>query len=281
MQKFRKAIIKNYLKEKFFYLIILISPKWLTEYLAQNIMSRHLEISHKEVTLKFHAPNSLNIFRIKTFSDKEPETLNWIDDMPKGAIFWDIGANIGLYSCYAAKLGKVDVIAFEPSVFNLELLARNIYTNDLTDKIVILPLAIADKIKFSKLKMTTTTWGGALSTFSESYGFDGKDFESRFSFQTMGISLDECVSKLNFKYPNYIKLDVDGIEHLILSNAINVLSKVDEVLVEVNKNFSEQRLMVEDILTKSNLMLMEAHTWPGSLNTPFENSMNQIWIRRR
>ena len=47
------------------------------------------------------------------FYSKEPETLDWIENFDdKGKIiFWDIGANIGLYSIYAAvKFENIDVI---------------------------------------------------------------------------------------------------------------------------------------------------------------------------
>ena len=85
-------------------------------------MSFRREITHRGVRLSFVAPNGLNHFRIDSFSTKEPETLDWIDNIPLGSVLWDIGANIGLYSCYAARSRNCQVIAFEPSVFNLELL---------------------------------------------------------------------------------------------------------------------------------------------------------------
>ena len=40
--------------------------------------------------------------------------------------YLDIGANVGLYSIYAAKLTEANVYAFEPSVLNLEILYKNI-----------------------------------------------------------------------------------------------------------------------------------------------------------
>ena len=57
-------------------------------------------------------------WRVKTFSTKEPEIIKWIDGFDENCQFWDIGSNIGLYSCYAAK--KINVMSFEPSVFNLK-----------------------------------------------------------------------------------------------------------------------------------------------------------------
>ena len=34
--------------------------------------------------------------------------------MKRNDIFWDIGANVGIYSIYAAKLNNLKVISFEP-----------------------------------------------------------------------------------------------------------------------------------------------------------------------
>ena len=95
-------------------------------------------VNHNEIKLSFVTPNPLNIYRVKSFSTKEPETLEWIDSFTNDSVFWDVGANIGLYSCYAATKKGCDVIAFEPSVFNLELLARNISNNQLLEKISIM-----------------------------------------------------------------------------------------------------------------------------------------------
>ena len=51
-------------------------------------------------------------------------------------IFWDIGANIGLYSIYnSLKHPKSTTIAFEPSSSNLRVLTRNISINNLEKNI--------------------------------------------------------------------------------------------------------------------------------------------------
>jgi len=78
-------------------------------------------------TLYLATPNFLNRYRHKTFFSKEPETLQWMDGFKKEAVFYDIGANVGLYSIYAAKKRNAKVFSFEPSFFNLEFLARNVY----------------------------------------------------------------------------------------------------------------------------------------------------------
>ena len=55
-------------------------------------------------------------------------------------------SHIGLYSCYAVKRADCQVYAFEPSVFNFELLAKNIYLNSLSDKIAIISLPLFDSL---------------------------------------------------------------------------------------------------------------------------------------
>ncbi len=103
--------------------------RYLTEYLAKYIFEQKRNINYKNIKLTFYSPNRLNKFRIDTFASKEPETLGWIEKFNQNSIFWDIGANIGIYSCYAAKLKNCNVYAFEPSVFNLEILTKNIFLN--------------------------------------------------------------------------------------------------------------------------------------------------------
>ena len=146
-------------------------------------MSRVKEVSHDGLILKFSVPNALNRYRVESFSTKEPETLKWIDCFPKNTVLWDIGANVGLYSIYAAKKKNCRVVAFEPSVFNLELLARNLFMNNLQDQVTIAPIALSDGLRASLMRMTTTEWGGALSTFGKEVGWDGGSIKEVLPFK--------------------------------------------------------------------------------------------------
>ena len=80
----------------------------------------HYTKNKNKVELQVYTPNALCAFRAETFSTKEPETLEWIEEFgANGAVLFDIGANIGLYSIYHSVLNKGRVIAFDPSFFNL------------------------------------------------------------------------------------------------------------------------------------------------------------------
>ncbi|RHX90977.1 FkbM family methyltransferase [Leptospira stimsonii] len=248
--------------------------------ILRNLMDRKKEVNYGSLILSFAIPNALNRYRADTFVTKEPETLEWIDSIPSGSIFWDIGANVGLYSCYAAKKRNCRVFSFEPSVFNLELLARNIYLNDLGDRVTIIPLPLSEKLSFSKLNMTTKEWGGALSTYDQNYGHDGKPMRTVFNFPTIGLSMDESANLLKIPQPTYIKMDVDGIEHLILKGGKKVLSKVKGILIEINDSFDEQTKESRKYLEKAGFQLKEKRHAEEFNTGMAQFTFNQIWIRK-
>jgi FkbM family methyltransferase len=244
-------------------------------------MAQTDSVIHQGQQFDFAIPNPLNRYRVNTFSTKEPETLEWIDRMEENCVFWDIGANVGLYSIYAAKRKGGLVFAFEPSVFNLELLARNINLNKLSANICIVPLAVNDRLGRNMLNMTSTEWGGALSTFGQDFGWDGETMAKVFVFQTIGISMVDAVQLLKIPEPDYIKMDVDGIEHLILTGALPILQRIKGILVEINDNFHEQSSQTERILRDSGLRLREKRQseMVANMTGGFQCTFNQIWER--
>ena len=55
------------------------------------------------IAIRISTPNEHH--RADTYATKEPETIEWLrDNLRDGDVFYDVGANIGLYSLYAAKL---------------------------------------------------------------------------------------------------------------------------------------------------------------------------------
>jgi FkbM family methyltransferase len=177
---------------------------------------------------------------------------------------------------------KCKVFAFEPSVFNLELLARNINLNGETERIFIIPLPLSDKTQLNTMRMTSMELGGALSTFEKNIGWDGNYIEEVFRYQTLGSTIEDVMCNYGLQIPDYIKIDVDGIEHFILTGGIEVLNKVNEVLIEVNDGFKEQAEMCEKILLSAGLKLKEKrHSKEFDYIDSFGNGKvwNQIWVR--
>ena len=96
--------------------------------------SFYSKLKIKEKDISFYTPSLISKRRIETLFSKEPDTIRWIENFDdKEQIFWDIGANIGIYSIYAASFSEnIKVISFEPSFANLKILSRNISTNGLS-----------------------------------------------------------------------------------------------------------------------------------------------------
>ena len=277
----RNFILQNIVKKLVLFFKKFNYGAYILDYVLKVLMESRHKIIHKNVEFEFSTPNRLCDYRAISFSEKEPETLEWIDKIEPGAVLWDIGANIGLYSVYAAKTRSCLVFAFEPSVFNLEFLARNIYMNNLSNTIVIVPLALNENINIASFRMTTTEWGGALSSFKHDFGYDGKNINKVFEYNMPGINLDSIQTGLNIPKPDYIKMDVDGIEHFILKGGKKILENVKEILIEVNDNFIEQASECSLLLKEAGLKLSSKKhaTFLDDVDSNFNKCYNQIWIR--
>ena len=228
----------------------------IQELVIDSAMEQTLSVQHKAEQLVFSTPNKLARYRAITFSDKEPETLEWIDGFNPDSVLWDIGANVGLYSIYAAKKG-IKVMAFEPSIFNLELLGRNIHLNGLSNDIVILPFPLNDQLGVNMMNLGGTQWGGALSTFGRNIGFDGKPFHPNILYQIFGISGDDAIRLLQLPSPTHIKLDIDGNECLVLKGASDALASAESILIEVNDCYEKQAVEVASLLKGLGFVLTE------------------------
>lgn len=250
--------------------------RFFMQYVVESTMLQVFKVENKNIKIFFQTPNWLNRYRSETFFTKEPETLDWIDNMIENSILWDIGANVGLYSVYAAKKKNCRVYSFEPSVFNLELLARNIFINQLQHKVTIIPIALSDTLSENLFRMSSTQWGGALSTFGLKIDQNGNDFNQIFEYKTIGLTMNQAVGLLKIPLPHYIKMDVDGIEHFILQGGSEILKQVNGVLIEINDEFVQQSELSEKLLKDAGL-----HLYKKCLEgTPSgSKQFNQWWKR--
>jgi len=232
-----------------------------------------------EESLLMHVNGSLTSFRSETFFSKEPETIEWVDSLEPGSVLWDIGANVGIFSLYAAKVRNCHVLAFEPSIFNLEVLGKNIFLNGLQDKIHIVPVALSSQDGVNTFQMGDTQYGGACSAFGVDFGFDGRAMQPQFAYSLLGLKGDTIAAIGALPKPNYIKLDVDGIEHFILQGMTQVLSEksVKSAIVEGNENFKDQVEQINKIMLSCGFVLREKRHSEMFEEGKFSGIYNQIW----
>lgn len=219
------------------------------------------EVNTKYGYLKFSCPNELIWWRVNTFHKKEPETLDWIDSMGKDDVLFDIGANIGLYSLYAAKRG-LKVFSFEPEALNYAELTKNVFLNKLSN-IKPINFALCSSEQFVSFK-TSSSSAGTANQESDLTSADGK-FE--FTQTTFGTSLDSLLSKHSYPVPQYVKIDVDGPELDIVRGMVNTLRRPElkSVLIEIDERLEE---------SKEILNLMMGAGFQIKLKTNFEYKVN-------
>ena len=276
-------MIKKFIKK---YVIFLTKKIFSLKYFKSfvNIVNKvqfdsYLKIDLNGQHLKFINPNHITDWRIKTLKTKEPETINWIDGFKNDTVFWDIGANIGQFSIYAAKkIKNINVISFEPSVFNLEILARNININHLNN-VSIMPLPVFDKIENNYFSLSNSDWGGALSNFGTNQNWEGNSMDTVLSYKTFSFNPKSFITTFNLNYPDYLKIDVDGVDNIILKSFGHNIKSIKSILIEVNDNFESQRNDIESFLNSNNFKLMKKEQSELIKRFPktFHNSYNQIW----
>lgn len=209
-------------------------------------------LKHGDIPLVFFTPNQNVLWRVQTLYTKEPDTIAWLESFEPGQVLVDVGANIGLYSTFAAKIRGVRVFAFEPESQNYAVLNRNLYYNQLDKLVSAFPVALADETKIDMLRLSKFVMGGSYNTFSDVTTAFGTPVRSSFVQGSFGTTLDKLIADGVVPVPDYIKIDVDGIEPKVLSGMMNTLNeaKVKSVLVEVDINMPGYKDMMGLMSTK-------------------------------
>ena len=223
----------------------------------------------KDLPFKLVVQSEIEIWRAADFWTKEPETIAWIDSFAPGSVFWDIGANIGVFSLYAASLGR-DVYAFEPDFANISRLNDNTWQNK--DLAFVLPektfrYAISDFDGVGEFKPQNDNPGNSGGQII------GININTKRTVQIYKI--DTLADK--FGVPNHIKIDVDGIEWRILQGGSATLASQDvkSVLVEVNKDHAN----IETFMTDRGFTSFNRFNGPDLNRRINQKQYNKIYIR--
>ena len=162
-------------------------------------------------------------------------------------------------------------------------MSRNININELQNKIFINQFPLTDRDKGYQLMMESDfREGGALHSFGKDLNFEGNKMNIKNNYNIYGFSINYLIKNLNFEVPNYIKIDVDGLEHYILKGADEVLKdqNLKSILVEINENYFKQFNDVEEIMKRFNFKLLKKDQSKHiNLSDPFKNSYNYIFSR--
>ena len=170
---------------------------------------------------------------------------NYLKKIKKKFIFLDIGANIGIYSLYAAT-HKHNVISVEPEFSNFFMLNANIRDNNLAPNMTAYPISLYNKSEIAHLHIRYGTLGASSNSFEQPIGQTGELFDAIFKQGSISITTDQLLSKLNLQ-PNYIKIDVDGHELPIVEGMVKTLKlqSLQSILIELNTELPEHKQALE------------------------------------
>lgn len=207
------------------------------------------EIEHEGVKVLYATPNLQTKWRADTLYEKEPITLQWIGEFSKGDVMVDVGANVGMYTIWAAKTRGARVFAFEPEAQNYALLNRNIVLNGLGGQVTAYCLALSDSNGMGELHLSSLDAGGSCHSFGEKLDFKQEPMLPKYSQGCVSARLDHLVETAVVPVPHHIKIDVDGIEPKVVAGMRNVLNEraVRSVLIEINQNLADHRQLVLDM----------------------------------
>ena len=199
----------------------------------QQKLTTFQTIKIKEFYLKFLDGNErLNIFYQTQFFI-EKDLTKWILKMSKKDIFYDIGSNVGMFSCLSGKK-KIKTFSFECMNANLHNQTYNIKLNKVEKYVSLIPIMLSNKNSLEFLQHRDLTAGAAKNEVKNKKNIYNRDLKSVLDLKIPSFKLDAIIKSLELPYPTKVKIDVDGAELLILMGMTGALKKTNEIMIELD-----------------------------------------------
>jgi FkbM family methyltransferase len=164
----------------------------------------------------FHARSYAEFRRFQSLMGEEPILADLLDRLGPDDVFFDIGANVGTYSCFAA--GQLDggrVVAFEPEPANADRLRDNAGLNG--RDIDLRRIALSDSNGTGQLERNGSTPGAGQHALARRPSLDTVEVP-----QSTG---DRLVTGGTLPVPNVVKIDVEGAEMKVLDGLTATLAR--------------------------------------------------------
>lgn len=220
--------------------------------LKQRILEREkinpvVVVQHGGKEVKYSTTNLNTLWRVETLHTKEPDTIEWISLFDENDVMLDVGANVGMYTVWAAVTRGCRVYAFEPESQNYAQLNVNLHLNRLADRVQAYCVALSDTTEFSVLNLGEFLLGGSNHSFKDEVNFKLEALRTAYKQGCFATTLDALVEQGAVPVPQHIKIDVDGIEHRVIAGMHKTLQNpaVKTLLVEINTNLPEHQAIIQ------------------------------------
>jgi FkbM family methyltransferase len=200
-----------------------------------------------------------------SLADVDPVLIGLAEEnIRPGAVVWDVGANVGLFTFAAATAAGATgrVLAIEPDTWLVHLLRRSVGIAPDHVRVDVLPVAIGA--------------ASGVSTFCIAVRNRSTNHLDGFGHQTGGVrsvqlvptmTLDDLLA--HFAPPDVLKIDVEGAESLVLRGGEHLLGETrPTVICEVAK---ESSATVTDLLVRHGYRIFDGQV-PPAARTPLASA---------
>ena len=165
-----------------------------------------------------------DLVKIKA-SKREPELYEWLDNIPDGSVFFDVGTSYGQESSLLSSKKEVKVFGFDCSLYHSHFCAMNRILNDSRYQFIF--AAIGER-------------SGDMVTIKANSDIHIPDLHKKnvpYEYQLLTLSLDDFSKQNNIK-PTHLKIDVDGAEVGVLKGAKTILNSkhIQEIFIEIDNH---------------------------------------------
>ena len=149
-------------------------------------------------------------------------------------IFYDIGANIGVYTILASGVCGATSVSIEPIQSTFERLKQNVRLNKLDELVKLIHGAVGQEKGFIKMTTDLDTTNHAVSESEDNL---------QFACEVPVFTIDAIAGN---SIPQCIKIDVEGFEANVLKGAKETLSSENLMAVIMELNGSGKRYGISD-----------------------------------
>jgi len=189
------------------------------------------------------------LFESYKFVDEGPYEWKHVEVKP-GDIVFDCGANLGIFSLYAAYRGA-HVYAFEPIAEARTWIRKGLELNpELARDIEIIPVAVANKNGTAKFTVLENTLVGSSMVLQQ----NGREETAK------TITIDTFCEEHDIQ-PTFIKADIEGAERMMLTGATKTLATAAPKLSICTYHLPDDEKVLKELILNANPRYQIINKW--------------------